>query len=55
MAGISHAAQIDLRFGDVARAVLGFRVSDSRLMRVRSSEEGFSQFGTNIRAIASST
>ena len=27
MAGISHAAQIDLRFGDVARAVLGFRVS----------------------------
>ena len=26
MAGISHAAQIDLRFGDLAREVLGFRV-----------------------------
>ena len=27
MAGISHAAQIDLRFGDLTREVLGFRVS----------------------------
>ncbi len=27
MAGISHAAQIDLRFGDSTREVLGFRVS----------------------------
>ena len=26
MAGISHPAQIDLRFGDLAREVLGFRV-----------------------------
>ena len=26
MAGISHAAQIDLRFGDLAREFLGFRV-----------------------------
>ena len=26
MAGISHATQIDLRFGDLARKVLGFRV-----------------------------
>ena len=26
MAGISHAAQVDLRFGDLAREVLGFRV-----------------------------
>ena len=27
MAGISHAAQIDLRFGDLTCEVLGFRVS----------------------------
>ena len=26
MAGISHAAQIDLRFGDLARELLDFRV-----------------------------
>ena len=26
MAGISHAAQIDLRFGDLVREVLDFRV-----------------------------
>jgi hypothetical protein len=26
MAGISHAAQIDLRFGDVARELLDFRI-----------------------------
>ena len=26
MAGISHAAQIDLRFGDLTREVFGFRV-----------------------------
>ena len=26
MAGISHAAQVDVRFGDLAREVLGFRV-----------------------------
>ena len=27
MARIAHAAQIDLRFGDAARELLGFRVS----------------------------
>jgi len=27
MARIAHAAHIDLRFGDAARALLGFRVS----------------------------
>jgi hypothetical protein len=27
MAGTSHAAQIDLRFGDLTREVLGFSVS----------------------------
>ena len=27
MAGISYAAQIDLRFGDLTREVLGLRVS----------------------------
>jgi hypothetical protein len=26
MAGISHAAHIDLRFGDLARQLLGFRI-----------------------------
>jgi hypothetical protein len=26
MAGVSHAAQIDLRFGNLARELFGFRV-----------------------------
>jgi hypothetical protein len=39
MARITHAAQIDLRFGDLARKLLGFRggVGPGNLARKRST------------------